>query len=317
MTTPDHEVLQGRVATILDIVAAGVRVFLMETLGESSEPLGHDPQPLLQHLERQWDVVARGWFDPQWRTVRGHVGELRDVRVRWAHVQDHPKGPFTAEDVGRATDTAGRLLAALSEAAFRERPDGPVRRQLSADATRAILAQVQQLEKLPSLSSERSQLDKARQQAEAVMDVATATAAAKLAQAEGRLLDALANAERAVSLSGRGVYSLNLLAGVQRRLRWLNEAEGIARESVERGGILGNMAGHAVLAAVLCDRGSSQDLEEAIAVCDQALGAAPDNIFVRNVRSRARFLRGHQRQEPDDPSSPVQMEADDDDDVPF
>jgi hypothetical protein len=307
VTGPDRAVLDGRVRAILEIVARAVRAFLDERLPASPAVPTSDPLLVLEELDNQWDAAARGWFEPGWRTIRGHGNELRDVRNRWAHPDDHPSGPMSPGDVARATDTARRLLTALAEARYREwvggtgrRQLGPPRDQLRPETVQAVTAELDALVSLPSLTSQRAQLDSARKATQGVIDVGTATAATKEAQAAGRLIDALANAERAVELSSRGIYSLNLLAGVLRRLGWLQEAEGIARESIASVGLPGNVAGHVALAAILCDRGGPDELIEAVAICQRARASEPGNRFIVNVLERAQRLSGAQQVPPDD-----------------
>ncbi|MGW7572503.1 Swt1 family HEPN domain-containing protein [Streptomyces sp. NPDC054765] len=61
-----------------------------------------DPHFLLTTVLRNWASYFRHVLPP---AARSYVGELSDVRNRWAH-----NAPFSADDTSRALDTAERLL---------------------------------------------------------------------------------------------------------------------------------------------------------------------------------------------------------------
>lgn len=82
-----------------DVVAAAVRE------GGSVQRSRHDPQFLLNIVLRNWASYFRHVLPA---ASRNYVGELNDIRNRWAHNE-----PFNADDTGRALDTAERLFAAL------------------------------------------------------------------------------------------------------------------------------------------------------------------------------------------------------------
>ncbi len=65
-----------------------------------------DTQALLKAIGDTWQEVFRHVLG---HVERSYLGELRDVRNRWAHEQ-----PFSTEDTERALDTMKRLLDAIS-----------------------------------------------------------------------------------------------------------------------------------------------------------------------------------------------------------
>ncbi|MFH8518213.1 DUF499 domain-containing protein [Streptomyces gelaticus] len=64
-----------------------------------------DPQFLLNTVLKNWASYFRHALPP---SARNYVGELNDVRNRWAHNES-----FNADDTGRSLDTAERLLVAV------------------------------------------------------------------------------------------------------------------------------------------------------------------------------------------------------------
>ncbi|MGW3354263.1 DUF499 domain-containing protein [Streptomyces bungoensis] len=64
-----------------------------------------DPQFLLQTMLRNWASYFRHALPS---AARNYVGELNDIRNKWAHNE-----PFNSDDTGRALDTAERLLTAV------------------------------------------------------------------------------------------------------------------------------------------------------------------------------------------------------------
>jgi hypothetical protein len=71
-----------------------------------------DTQALLKAVGDNWQEVFKHVLG---HAERSYVGELRDVRNRWAHEQ-----PFTSDDTDRALDTMKRLLDAVSAGAQAE-----------------------------------------------------------------------------------------------------------------------------------------------------------------------------------------------------
>src|SRR3954470_19124419 len=65
-----------------------------------------DTQAILGVMWNQWNAVFKNQLGQAERSL---VGELRDVRNRWAH-----QNPFGADDAYRALDSVHRLLAAVS-----------------------------------------------------------------------------------------------------------------------------------------------------------------------------------------------------------
>ncbi|WP_428940959.1 Swt1 family HEPN domain-containing protein [Fontivita pretiosa] len=65
-----------------------------------------DPQTVLVVMWDQWNAVFRNVLGHAERSL---VSELRDIRNRWAHMEN-----FSTDDAYRALDSVGRLLAAVS-----------------------------------------------------------------------------------------------------------------------------------------------------------------------------------------------------------
>src|SRR5262249_51185729 len=64
-----------------------------------------DTQSILSVMIGQWEAVFKKKLGTAERSL---VGELKDIRNRWAHEE-----AFTADDTYRALDTAQRLLLAI------------------------------------------------------------------------------------------------------------------------------------------------------------------------------------------------------------
>ncbi|GAB6187537.1 Swt1 family HEPN domain-containing protein [Thermopirellula anaerolimosa] len=71
-----------------------------------------DPQAVLMVMWDQWNSVFKNVLGHAERSL---VSELREVRNRWAHMEN-----FSTDDAYRALDSAGRLLAAVSAAEAEE-----------------------------------------------------------------------------------------------------------------------------------------------------------------------------------------------------
>ena len=71
------------------------------------EGIHWDTQAVLKAMVDNWQRVFRYVLG---HVERSYVGELLDVRNKWAHEK-----PFTSDDVYRALDTMQRLLQAVSE----------------------------------------------------------------------------------------------------------------------------------------------------------------------------------------------------------
>ena len=65
-----------------------------------------DTQAILGVMWNQWNNVFKNHLGQAERSL---VGELRDIRNRWAH-----QNPFTTDDAYRALDSIGRLLSSVS-----------------------------------------------------------------------------------------------------------------------------------------------------------------------------------------------------------
>ena len=87
-----------------------------------------DSQALLKAMVDNWQSVFR---DVLGHVERSYVGELIDVRNKWAHEK-----PFTSDDVYRALDTMQRLLQSISEGGRAEAVG-----QLRADLQRQVFAE--------------------------------------------------------------------------------------------------------------------------------------------------------------------------------
>ncbi len=87
-----------------------------------------DSQALLKAMVDNWQGVFRYVLG---HVERSYVGELFDVRNKWAHEK-----PFTSDDVYRALDTIQRLLEAISEG---ERAEAVG--QIKADLQRQVFAE--------------------------------------------------------------------------------------------------------------------------------------------------------------------------------
>lgn len=87
-----------------------------------------DTQAVIKTMVDNWQGVFRFVLGP---VERSYVGELLDVRNRWAHEE-----PFTSDDVYRALDTAERLLRAISEGERAEAVSA-----MKAELQRAVFAE--------------------------------------------------------------------------------------------------------------------------------------------------------------------------------
>ena len=87
-----------------------------------------DTQALLKAMVDNWQGVFRYVLG---HVERSYVGELFDVRNKWAHEK-----PFTSDDVYRALDTIQRLLEAISEGQRAEAVG-----QIKADLQRQVFAE--------------------------------------------------------------------------------------------------------------------------------------------------------------------------------
>src|SRR5579884_3861049 len=124
MATSNHE----RVGKALELLRAGLRPFVEREfqarygsawLSEAAQALRQEPDGSGRDGEPHLDVAALlglMWF--RWNDVfstilgkaeRSYVGELREVRNRWAHQES-----FSTDDAYRALDSVARLLAAVS-----------------------------------------------------------------------------------------------------------------------------------------------------------------------------------------------------------
>lgn len=65
-----------------------------------------DPQTTLVVMWDQWNTIFKNTLGPAERSL---VSELRDIRNRWAHMEN-----FSSDDTYRALDSVGRLLTAVS-----------------------------------------------------------------------------------------------------------------------------------------------------------------------------------------------------------
>ncbi|MGW7293155.1 DUF499 domain-containing protein [Streptomyces xiamenensis] len=70
-----------------------------------ASPSKQDPQFLFSTINKNWGSYFRHLLPP---SARNYVGELSDIRNRWAHNKS-----FNADDTGRSLDTAERLLSAV------------------------------------------------------------------------------------------------------------------------------------------------------------------------------------------------------------
>jgi hypothetical protein len=114
-----------RVGKALDLLNAGLQPYVerelkavcgarwldaaRESLREDRPDTGAfhwDTQAILAVMWNQWNTVFKNKLGQAERSL---IGELRDVRNRWAHQK-----PFTADDAYRALDSAWRLLTAVS-----------------------------------------------------------------------------------------------------------------------------------------------------------------------------------------------------------
>jgi len=78
----------------------------IKSLGEHQKINLDDPHVILMILWDQWNVVFK---DTLGHAERSLVSELRDIRNRWAHMEN-----FSSDDTYRALDSIGRLLTAVS-----------------------------------------------------------------------------------------------------------------------------------------------------------------------------------------------------------
>jgi hypothetical protein len=318
---------RARIDLILRKVASGARPFLVARLGEfdpSKEVPGPDPAQVLAVFGREWHGVARGWFGHSWRTVRGHVGEMHDIRNRFAH----PDGDdFSAADVQRAEDTARRLLVALRDAEYTEHWSAPPSRRPSEEERRAAADALVGLGSSsapqpkgdadpfePPDARERTRYVDAREEAQAIHDPREAVARAKLLRGEGRLVEALAVNLRAVELDRRNIYALNSLAGCLRALGRLSDAERYARTSLDVSAAPSNAPARVTLASILADYGSTEALIEARALCQQVLAFQAGNTHARNALARIEQLASASGITLTDGSDTAPVE---DDDIPF
>lgn len=289
--------LRGRVDRLLRIVTDGVRPFVAARLREVDphrEPPGPDPSQVLSVFDREWNDIGRNWFGSPWRTVRGHVGELRDIRNRLAHPD--PDG-FALEDVERAADTARRLLIAVRDAAFATDWGQPPIRRPADDEREAAVRALEQLaagppDETPVPSPERGLYEQAHEEAMGVLDPRTAIERASALRAEGRRVEALAFAERAIDMAPHNIYARNALAGALRALGRLSEAELNARQSLKIDASPRNTPARVVLASILADQGSPEALNEAYALCTAALDHQPENQAAARTLERVRLLAG-------------------------
>jgi predicted AAA+ superfamily ATPase len=97
----------------MDVAQEGLRE--AKVGGGAGGALRWDSQAILAVMVNQWNVVFKNTLGQAERSL---VGELREVRNRWAH-----QNPFSTDDAYRALDSIHRLLVAVSaeEAAEVER----------------------------------------------------------------------------------------------------------------------------------------------------------------------------------------------------
>jgi len=90
--------------TWFEQASANLREYQMPGKGDGDEHW--DTQALLLVMWDQWNVVFRNVLGQAERSL---VGELRDVRNKWAHQE-----PFSTDDAYRALDTVERMLQEVS-----------------------------------------------------------------------------------------------------------------------------------------------------------------------------------------------------------
>ncbi len=99
-----------------------------QNLKMDGDSIQWDTHGLLKSMVDNWQTVFKYVLGP---VERSYVGELWDVRNKWAH-----EDPFTSDDVYRALDTMERMLKAVTEP---ERADAVA--ALKADLQRAVFAE--------------------------------------------------------------------------------------------------------------------------------------------------------------------------------
>ena len=78
----------------------------MDSTDEKKKISWQDPQTVLLVMWNMWNTVFKKTLGHAERSI---VSELRDVRNKWAHMEN-----FSSDDAYRALDSIGRLLAAVS-----------------------------------------------------------------------------------------------------------------------------------------------------------------------------------------------------------
>lgn len=303
---------RSRIDATLRATADGLRPWIEGRYADAGDWSGRadwsDHSVVFAALDNDWNALARGWFGSRWRTVRGHVGELRDARNAWAHSRH-----FGDDDVERIVDTAARLLTAIAESAFTAGRDEPVTRRPSEAEVQAAIAARGRLVR-PPVSTPLEPLPPPAvtpgEPEETYEDPRELVGQAVAARRAGDLQKAMRCALRAVTIDPANIYALNALGGIQRALHRLSDAEQTARACLDANSH-NNEPASVLLASVLADRRAPDELDEALTICDAVLAQNPSNDHAANLRARVvAMIAALRRPAPDSKGA-------DDNDIPF